>query len=233
MKKQPSVDDLHDQLRAARGYGRPVFCLGDTNINILRPDGPGVRQYKAALHELDLVQLVTEPTHLEPAGTLIDHIITDVPDLTATVVPPPDVIADHLTVIVRAPVGLRGCRPAPFTARLCSGARPVEPFTSPRCTCEAGGAPVRSMVPLAGLWLVPLSGYDPARAAQLVHGFRYGFPLGSAEVPSGDSGGNLPSCSLAPEVVDAYVFKELRPSAAATPTSWDWPACGTLSPFTS
>ena len=29
------------------------------------------------------------------------------------------------------------------------------------------------------------------------------------------------------------VFKELRPSAAATPTSWDWPACGTLSPFTS
>ncbi|KAF0308634.1 hypothetical protein FJT64_020174 [Amphibalanus amphitrite] len=76
-------------------------------------------------------------------------------------------------------------------------------------------------------------GYDPALAAQLVHGFRYGFPLGSAEVPSGDSGGNLPSCSLAPEVVDAYVFKELRPSAAATPTSWDWPACGTLSPFTS
>ena len=34
------------------------------------------------------------------------------------VVPPSDVIADHLTVIVRAPVGLRGRRPAPFTARL-------------------------------------------------------------------------------------------------------------------
>ena len=53
-----------------------------------------------------------------PAGTLIDHIITDVLDLIATVVPPPDVITDHLTVIVRAPVGLRGRRPVPFTARL-------------------------------------------------------------------------------------------------------------------
>ena len=113
-----AVDDLHDQLRAARGYGKPVFCLGDTNINLLRPDGPGVRQYRAALHELDLTQLVTEPTHLEPTGSLIDHIVTDVPDLTATVVAPPDLIADHLTVIVRAPIRRPSRRPAPFTARL-------------------------------------------------------------------------------------------------------------------
>ena len=112
-----AVDDLHDQLLAARGYGKPVFCLGDTNINLLRPDGPGVRQYRAALHELDLTHLVTEPTHLEPTGSLIDHIITDVPDLTATVVAPPDFIADHLTVIVRAPIRRPSRRPAPFTAR--------------------------------------------------------------------------------------------------------------------
>ena len=112
-----AVDDLHDQLRAARGYGKPVFCLGDININLLRPDGPGVRQYRAALHELDLVQLVTEPTHLEPTRSLIDHIITDVPDLTAAVVAPPDLIADHLTVIVRAPIRRPSRRPAPFTAR--------------------------------------------------------------------------------------------------------------------
>ena len=107
-----AVDDLHDQLRAARGYGNPVFCLGDLNINLLRPDGPGVRQYQAALHELDLVQLVTEPTHLEPTRSIIDHIITDITELTATVLPPPEMIADHLTVIVRAPFRRPSRRPA-------------------------------------------------------------------------------------------------------------------------
>ena len=112
-----AINDLHDQLQTALGYGRPVLCLGDVNINLLRPDGPGVRQYRRTLHELNLSQLVTEPTHLEPTPSLIDHIITDIPDITASVLPPPDVIADHLTVLVRAPLRRPGRRPAPFTAR--------------------------------------------------------------------------------------------------------------------
>ena len=112
-----AVGDLHDQLHAALSYGKPTFCLGDTNINLLRPDGPGVRQYNSALHELDLLQLVKTPTHLEPSHSLIDHIITNVPDLDATVLQPPDVIADHLTVIVRAPFRRLSRRPAPFSAR--------------------------------------------------------------------------------------------------------------------
>ncbi|KAF0302454.1 hypothetical protein FJT64_025439 [Amphibalanus amphitrite] len=152
------------------------------------------------------------------------------------------------------------------------------PLRSRWFPCEADSVPDRPLVPLAG--------YDPALAAQLVHGFRYGFPLGSAEVPSAcqrSLGGFQAMCrdlaiplrrdkTVAPcrsltflgVVLDLergelrlpadklararagltsllarrkaplrMVFKELRPSAAATPTSWDWPACGTLSPFTS
>ena len=112
-----AVGDLYDQLLAALSYGKPTFCLGDTNINLLRPDGPGVRQYSSALHELDLLQLVKVPTHLEPSQSLIDHIITNVPNLDATVLSPSDAIADHLTVIVHAPFRRPSRRPAPFSAR--------------------------------------------------------------------------------------------------------------------
>ena len=41
-------------------------------------------------------------------------------------------------------------------------------------------------------------------------GFRHGFALGSTHVSPGDAGTNLPSCSLAPQVIDAYLETETR-----------------------
>ena len=111
-----AIGDLHDQLRYALGYGKPVYCLGDTNINLLRQDAPGVRQYKTALDELGLTQLVNEPTHLEPSLSLIDHIISNVPNQSATVLIS-NQIADHLTVTVRAKLRRQGRRPSPFKTR--------------------------------------------------------------------------------------------------------------------
>ena len=53
-----------------------------------------------------------------------------------------------------------------------------------------------------------LTGYDPPLAAELVHGFRHGFSLGGIDVSPGDAGINLPSCSMAPQAIDAYVASE-------------------------
>lgn len=113
----PAVEDITEQLRTALTNGKPTFCLGDFNINLLCPNGPGVRRYQTALSELNLYQLIRTPTHLEPSETLIDHIITNTPDLDATVLPPTDAIADHLTVSVRVPFRRPSRRPAPFTTR--------------------------------------------------------------------------------------------------------------------
>ena len=49
-----AVDELHDQLQSVVSLGKPVFCLGDININLLRADGPGVRRYQSVLSDLNL-----------------------------------------------------------------------------------------------------------------------------------------------------------------------------------
>ena len=118
-----AVDELHDQLRSAVSRGKSVFCLGDMNINLLRPDGPGVRSYQSVLNDLNLFQLVTMPTHHHPIDSLIDHIITNVPDLESSVTVLPVPIADHLTIIVRASFRRQRHRPKPFTMRPWGGVK--------------------------------------------------------------------------------------------------------------
>ena len=102
------LDELHDELRAALSRGRPTFCLGDANVDLLRENGPGVRQYRAFLDDLGLRQLVSTPTHLEPTPTLLDHVITNLASDQCTVSVLPDAIADHLTVVVET--SFRKCR---------------------------------------------------------------------------------------------------------------------------
>ena len=53
----------------------------------------------------------------EPSLSLLDHIITNLPDLDAVVLPPPEAIADHLTVLVRVPFRRSKRRPTSFTTR--------------------------------------------------------------------------------------------------------------------
>lgn len=62
-----------------------------------------------------------------------------------------------------------------------------------------------------------LTGYDPPLAAELVHGFRHGFSLGGIDVSPGDAGINLPSCSMAPQAIDAYVASEKKAGRIAGP----------------
>ena len=111
------LNSLQNQLHDALILGKVTFCLGDLNIDLLRPDGPGVRRYWSILNDLSLFQLVKTATHLSPSETLLDHIITNVPNLETSIQVPPVPIADHRTVIVRAPFRRLRHRPSPFSVR--------------------------------------------------------------------------------------------------------------------
>ena len=103
LSSSDALDQLYDQLQIAVGIGKPVFCVGDFNIDLLCPTTPCVRRYLSMLNDLSLYQLITSATHLEPRETLLDHIVTSEPNLENAVIVPPVPIADHLTIIVRAP----------------------------------------------------------------------------------------------------------------------------------
>ena len=104
-----AVDQLQEQLRELLIAQKPLLLLGDTNINMLDNTSPDTRHYRNALAELNLAQLVQEPTHLHPIPTCLDHIITNIDHTSATVLPTP--ISDHQTVVAEAPIGRLRRRP--------------------------------------------------------------------------------------------------------------------------
>ena len=75
-----------------------MYLLGDMNLDVSKPDARGVRQYQRLLDELQLYQLVDEPTHPHPTPTILDHVITNVPpEMCKTCVITEDT-SDHLPV---------------------------------------------------------------------------------------------------------------------------------------
>ena len=60
---------------------RPLFLLGDLNIDISNDISAGVIRYKSMFSDLNLHQLIHQPTRHGDPGTIIDHIITNLPDL--------------------------------------------------------------------------------------------------------------------------------------------------------
>lgn len=50
-----------------------VLVLGDMNIDLLKHNNQGVNAYKATLQDLEITQLIAEPTR---GGALLDHILT-------------------------------------------------------------------------------------------------------------------------------------------------------------
>ena len=72
-----SLERLQEQLQAARCHGRPVFLLGDVNLNVLDTAAPRIRRYLSMIGELSMAQLVDRPTHLHPVPTALDHVLTD------------------------------------------------------------------------------------------------------------------------------------------------------------
>ena len=100
-----AVEELQEQLREVLLRNRPVFLLGDLNINVLNSQAADVRRYQTALAELSLTQLIDRPTHLLPTPTALDHVITNVkvPAVRAEVLKTD--ISDHLPIAVSAPIG--------------------------------------------------------------------------------------------------------------------------------
>ena len=91
----PAIDDLHGQLLHIMAKGRPVYILGDTNFDIMRPSKAGVTAYMQLLSNLSLSQLITAPTRPGPNPTLLDHIITTHPDLVMDARVVPCNLSDH------------------------------------------------------------------------------------------------------------------------------------------
>ena len=69
-----------------------------------------------------------------------------------------------------------------------------------------------------------LAGYDDTLRQYLVSGFRSGFSTGSTITGTGESAHNLPSCDLAPHVIDNYISSELQAGRLSGPFSADGPS---------
>ena len=100
-----SLEHLEDQLREAAGAGRPVFALGDLNFNVLDSNSPDTRRYLQVIRELNMIQLIDGPTHLEPTPSALDHIITNQTEPAPEVTILPDVISDHQPIMASAQLG--------------------------------------------------------------------------------------------------------------------------------
>ena len=100
-----SLEHLEEQLKAALCTNRPVYLLGDINLNVLDTDTSPVQRYFSIVSELNMTQLVESSTHLHPTPAALDHVITDQRDPAAEVVVLPDDISDHQPVIVSASLG--------------------------------------------------------------------------------------------------------------------------------
>ena len=71
-----AVDELQEQLREILGRNKPTKRL---KINILNTQASDTRRYETALSELNLTQLINQPTHLLSSPSALDHVITNVP----------------------------------------------------------------------------------------------------------------------------------------------------------
>ena len=117
-----AIEELREQLQEVLLRERPVFLLGDMNINVLNTQGADVKRYQAALAELSVTQPIDRPTHLLPTPTSLDHIITNVKSPAARAEVIETDISDHLPIVVSAPIGRLRKLPVERTTRNWRGA---------------------------------------------------------------------------------------------------------------
>ena len=98
-----SLADLRDQLEDIISLNKPLFLLGDLNLDMLNADKPGVQQYVTMLHDMGLDQLIRQPTHPAATPTLIDHVITNIPDISHHASVIPCHFSDHDIITLNAP----------------------------------------------------------------------------------------------------------------------------------
>ena len=95
------LEDVHHQLTYLLTKRQPVYIMGDINLDLLKPTATEVQQYCTLLRELSIEQLITSPTLTTAAtATLIDHVLTTRPDLTADPLVIPCSISDHDMTVV-------------------------------------------------------------------------------------------------------------------------------------
>ena len=71
------VDELRQQLLEVSASGKPIYLLGDINMDLMRPDKPHVTLYSSMIDELGFNQLIRDPTHPGATPSLLDHVLTN------------------------------------------------------------------------------------------------------------------------------------------------------------
>ena len=74
-------------------WSGPIVITGDTNIDLLKDDYNIAREFKETLERLGLNQHITKPTR--KGKSLIDHVITNLPNIIHEGVIPCDEMSDH------------------------------------------------------------------------------------------------------------------------------------------
>ena len=135
-----TLNILRAELQGAIATGKPVYVLGDFNINLLNPNGPGVRNFCAMLNDLSLHQLIDKPTHLHPIPTLLDLIVTNQTGLHDFVKILPEPVADHQPVLLCAPSQRQRRRPTTYVHRAPVGTNRLGCALSEPPVCQLGPA---------------------------------------------------------------------------------------------
>ena len=112
---QRAIFQLEEQLREVLISQKPLFLLGDININVIDTASADTRHYLSALSDLNLTHLVQEPMHLHPTPTCLDHAITNIAQCSVSIID--SSMSDHQPVIVEAPIGRLRRRPTYKTTR--------------------------------------------------------------------------------------------------------------------
>ena len=110
------LDDMQCQLAHVCGTDKPLYVLGDVNFDWLQPSKPDVRRYSQMLGDVNVKQLVTEPTR-PVSGTLLDHVIVRSSDAVTSTTVVPCSWSDHDIVIAETPLRRERRRPAEITVR--------------------------------------------------------------------------------------------------------------------
>ena len=87
----------------ALAAGKPVYARGDFNVNMLSADSADTVHFNSLLRDFNMSQLISEPTHPHPVPSLLDLAVTNVPSADIHVSVLPDIVADHLPIVVRPP----------------------------------------------------------------------------------------------------------------------------------
>ena len=114
---------MQSQLVHVNATGRPLYLLGDLNIDLLQPGKPEVQHYQQALHDINVKQLVGSPTRPE-SGSLIDHIIVRSSDGVTVARVIPSSCSDHDLVVAETSLRRERRRPAEITIRSTRGLVP-------------------------------------------------------------------------------------------------------------